>query len=73
MVKFKLLTAFRVLGWVEFYEDRAYANIEVWRWRLKSRNGQNIANGGEAYASYRNARRAFDAVADIAGGHMEEC
>lgn len=35
-----------------------YKAADGWRWRIKAANGRIVADGGEAYASRRNARRA---------------
>jgi uncharacterized protein YegP (UPF0339 family) len=35
-----------------------YKASDGWRWKLLARNGRNIANGSEAYASRANAVRA---------------
>ena len=42
----------------EIYRDKAGA----WRWRLRAKNGELVANGGEAFASKQNVIRAIDAV-----------
>jgi uncharacterized protein YegP (UPF0339 family) len=42
----------------ELYEDRG----GEWRWRLRHRNGNVIATGGEGYTRRRDARRALDSV-----------
>ncbi len=44
----------------EIYRD----NADEWRWRLRHRNGRIIADGGEGYASRRNAVEAVDRVRD---------
>ena len=36
-----------------------------WRWRFIAANGKIMADGGEAYASASNARRAIKRFADI--------
>lgn len=51
-------------GRFEVYEDRA----GQWRWRLVHRNGNIIADGGEGYASKRNAIRGLRSVQDNAPG-----
>lgn len=35
-----------------------YRAADGWRWKCHARNGRNVANGSEAYASRRNAERA---------------
>jgi uncharacterized protein YegP (UPF0339 family) len=42
----------------QVFEDRA----DEWRWRLVAANGETIADGGEGYASKRNAREAAERV-----------
>jgi uncharacterized protein YegP (UPF0339 family) len=42
----------------EVYQDRA----GEWRWRLRAKNGQIVANGGEAFASKGNVLRSIKAV-----------
>jgi len=42
----------------EVYEDRA----GEWRWRLRHRNGEIVADSGEGYASRRGARDAVERV-----------
>jgi uncharacterized protein YegP (UPF0339 family) len=42
----------------EVYEDEA----DQWRWRLVHDNGEVIADGGEGYASKRNAREGLESV-----------
>jgi uncharacterized protein len=51
-------------GHFEVYEDRA----GEWRWRLVHRNGNIIADGGEGYASKRNAIRGIRSVQHNAPG-----
>ncbi|WP_336344159.1 HVO_2922 family protein [Halalkalicoccus ordinarius] len=51
-------------GHFEVYEDRA----GQWRWRLVHRNGNIIADGGEGYASKRNAIRGLRGVQHNAPG-----
>ena len=51
-------------GHFEVYEDRA----GEWRWRLVHRNGNIIADGGEGYASKRNAIRGVRSVQRNAPG-----
>lgn len=48
----------------EMYVDRA----GEWRWRLVHDNGNILADGGEGYASKRNARRGVESVKRNAGG-----
>jgi uncharacterized protein YegP (UPF0339 family) len=38
----------------EIYED----NAEEWRWRLRSRNGNGLADSGQGYPSRRDAETA---------------
>jgi uncharacterized protein YegP (UPF0339 family) len=47
----------------EVYEDEA----DQWRWRLVHDNGEVIADGGEGYASKRNAREGLESVKRNAG------
>ena len=42
----------------EFYKDAA----GEWRWRLRAKNGQLLANGGEGFASKANVVRSMKAV-----------
>lgn len=42
----------------ELYEDRG----GEWRWRLRHRNGNIIADSGEGYSSRSTARNAVDGV-----------
>jgi len=35
-----------------------YQAADGWRWRLKASNGRIVADGGEAYRTKANARRA---------------
>jgi uncharacterized protein YegP (UPF0339 family) len=42
----------------ELYEDIA----EAWRWRLRHRNGNVIADGGEGYASKQKAQQGLNSV-----------
>jgi len=46
------------IGWAAFevYEDEA----GEWRWRLRARNGNVMADGGEGYASRTNAQDAVE-------------
>lgn len=37
---------------------QVYRAKDGWRWRLVARNGNIIADGGEAYSDASNARRA---------------
>ena len=53
----------------ELYQD----SKGEYRWRLKSGNGQVIANGGEGYSSKAAAQNGIDAVKrDAAGAGVEE-
>ncbi|MFO8116257.1 MAG: YegP family protein [Halorubrum sp.] len=52
----------------EIYEDAA----EEWRWRLRHRNGNIIADSGEGYASRSNAVEAVTRVKATAPGAGEE-
>ncbi|MGI8666367.1 MAG: YegP family protein [Jatrophihabitans sp.] len=47
----------------EVYRDKA----EEYRWRLKSGNGQVIANGGEGYTSKAGCENGIAAVKSDAG------
>lgn len=51
-------------GRFEVYRDKA----DEWRWRLVHRNGNIIADGGEGYASKRNAIRGLRSVQHNAPG-----
>jgi uncharacterized protein YegP (UPF0339 family) len=42
----------------ELYEDRA----GMWRWRLRHRNGNIIADGGQGYSSRQKARQGLESV-----------
>ncbi len=42
----------------ELYEDRG----ERWRWRLRHRNGNVVATGGQGYVDRRDAQRGLDGV-----------
>ena len=42
----------------ELFEDAA----EEWRWRLRHRNGNIVADSGEGYASRSNAKRALSRI-----------
>lgn len=44
----------------ELYRDRA----EEWRWRLRHRNGEVIADGGEGYTSKQNAVKGIRSVVE---------
>ncbi|AGN01335.1 hypothetical protein L593_06940 [Salinarchaeum sp. Harcht-Bsk1] len=48
------------------YEPAAYEvfqdNAEEWRWRLRHRNGQILADSGEGYASKQKARQGMHSV-----------
>jgi len=48
----------------ELYEDSA----EQWRWRLRHRNGNVIADGGEGYAKKQNATNGIESVQKNAPG-----
>ncbi len=48
----------------EVYEDAA----EEWRWRLRHRNGNVIADGSEGYASRQKADQGLDSVKTNAPG-----
>jgi len=48
----------------EVYEDVA----GEWRWRLRHRNGNIVADSGEGYAARRGAREAVDRVKRRADG-----
>ena len=53
----------------EVYEDRA----EEWRWRLRHRNGNIIADGGEGYASKQKATQGLESVRSNApGAYIED-
>ena len=53
----------------ELYQD----GKGEYRWRLKSGNGQVIANGGEGYSSKAAARNGIEAVQrDAPGAAVEE-
>ena len=53
----------------ELYADRA----GEWRWRLVHDNGNILADGGEGYASKRNARRGIESVKrNAAGARIDE-
>jgi len=52
----------------EIYEDAA----DEWRWRLRHRNGNVIADSGEGYASRSNAVEAVTRVKETAPGAGEE-
>ena len=52
----------------EIYEDAA----DEWRWRLRHRNGNVIADSGEGYASRSNAVEAVTGVKENAPGAGEE-
>ena len=47
----------------EVYQDRAGA----WRWRLRHRNGNVLADGGEGYSSRSAAREAVERVGERSG------
>ena len=50
-------------GTIEVYED----NAGEYRWRLVHDNGNVLGDGGEGYASRRNAERAVDRVTEYVG------
>ena len=52
----------------ELYED----NAGEYRWRLRHRNGNIIADGGEGYASKQKAKQGIDSVKKNAGGALVE-
>ena len=52
----------------EIYEDTA----DEWRWRLRHRNGNIIADSGEGYASRSNAVEAVTSVKRNAPGAENE-
>ncbi|EMA65982.1 hypothetical protein C461_12443 [Halorubrum aidingense JCM 13560] len=52
----------------EIYEDAA----EEWRWRLRHRNGNIVADSGEGYASRSSAVEAVTNVKDAAPGADDE-
>jgi amphi-Trp domain-containing protein len=53
----------------EVYEDRA----EEWRWRLRHRNGNIIADGSEGYASKQKATQGLESVRSNApGAYIED-
>lgn len=39
-----------------------YALPGLWRWRLVTKNGRNIANGSEGYSNLSNARKAVNRI-----------
>lgn len=45
-----------------------YQSVDGFRWRLRSRNGNIVADSGEAYTTRADARRAARSVAWTAGG-----
>ena len=45
---------------VELYED----SRGEWRWRMKARNGRNIATGGEGFSSKRACEDSVKRVID---------
>ena len=51
----------------ELYEDSA----EEWRWRLRHRNGNIVADSGEGYSSRSAAEDAVDSVKRNAPGAAE--
>jgi len=54
---------------VEFFEASRNAR-HAWYWRLKARNGQVIAVGGEGYTRRRDVERAFWRVWSILQGRF---
>ena len=53
----------------ELYQD----NAEEWRWRLRHRNGNIIADGGEGYSTKANAKNGIESVKKNAlGANVEE-
>ncbi|SFS11487.1 Uncharacterized conserved protein YegP, UPF0339 family [Halomicrobium zhouii] len=52
----------------EIYEDRA----EEYRWRLRARNGETVADSGEGYSRRAEARAAVDRVKRHVPGADEE-
>ncbi len=48
----------------ELFEDKA----GEWRWRLRHRNGNIIADSGEGYASKQKAKQGLESVRKNAGG-----
>ena len=56
-------------GTFEVYEDRA----EEWRWRLRHRNSNIIADGSEGYASKQKAKQGLESVRSNApGAYIED-
>nr|WP_233357312.1 DUF1508 domain-containing protein [Halococcoides cellulosivorans] len=51
-------------GGFELYEDRS----EQWRWRLRHRNGNVIADGGQGYTRQHNAQKGIQSVRSNALG-----
>jgi len=47
-----------VVGSAEFYRDDA----GEWRWRIKARNGQTVADSGEGYANKDDAYNGMAVV-----------
>jgi len=52
----------------EIYEDRG----EEYRWRLRARNGETVADSGEGYTRRAEARAAVDRVKRHAPGADDE-
>ncbi|KTG08900.1 hypothetical protein AUR64_13900 [Haloprofundus marisrubri] len=52
----------------ELYRDRA----NEWRWRLRHRNGNIIADGGEGYSSKSAAKNGIESVKKNAAGASVE-
>jgi len=54
------------------YDPAAYElfqdNADEWRWRLRHRNGQILADSGEGYASKQKAKQGMQSVRDNAPG-----
>jgi uncharacterized protein YegP (UPF0339 family) len=47
----------------ELYKDKA----DEWRWRLRHRNGNIMADSGEGYVRKADAKNAIETVRDQAG------
>lgn len=41
------------------YIGHVFKGEDGWRWRIRSRNGRNVACSGEAFSDRTAARRAF--------------
>lgn len=50
---------------VIFYKD----DIGEWRWRMRARNGNIMADSGEGYSSKRNAFRAYRSLMNQIWNH----